>query len=625
MDKFWSREETYSTLSPKSSYRGKSGETSCDNLGLWFFGFVLGGALLICIVCAPRANGVTALTKGYAITHSFVGDDFFSHWSFYEGQDPTHGTVQFTSFEEASSEGLISASFDRIYMGVDATKVLSGWEGRKAVRLESNEWFRDGLFVLDLDHAPVACGAWPAFWMYGEDSQHAWPRWGEYDILEAVHNQSFATTTLHTRDHCDQSSVNKDTDFSGGQWSANQQGGPAKNCFVQAPNEFTNQGCGQKQPSGSWGKALNQAGGGTWAAEWDPDKRVIRTWFFRRGQEPADLMRKQPVPDNWGLPTSFFTLHSQFCSPGHFKRMRLVFDTTFCGDYGDPTFSSNCPNAGMSCHDFVQKNPNVFAEAFWSIRVLDIYRRPSESPGVLSAPEGKQYEQLKQSGSGGGGGSGWIFFGLVFTTLGLIGCIGICYIMMTKADENNSVMDQEIQGFASCMHDVREMDMETTVEGARHLASNAYDTLVAGMAPAAPANFPQRSQRMEAASPPAAPRREPTRELHRTFSPPRLDTVPQNYQRGAASTTMRSVGVAASNAWSSFFQGQPAAGRSTSNMSNPPTQPLYYPSARGSPQQGWSRRQPAVAHSPSAASGWNLPPAVSPVQSLRLAGSPSGT
>lgn len=101
----------------------------------------------------------------------------------------------------------------------------------------------------------------------------------------------------------------------------------------EAPNEYENQGCGQKQfdssdwvetlemadgcrwqiaeskkklaprPEGSWGTALNkaetrvtrrsvsfrsvdslcQAGGGTWAAEWDPDRRKIRaeSWEFQ--------------------------------------------------------------------------------------------------------------------------------------------------------------------------------------------------------------------------------------------------------------------------------------------------------------------------------------------------------
>ena len=44
--------------------------------------------------------------------------------------------------------------------------------------------YNGGLFVVTLENVPTACGAWPAFWMFGDDAQHAWPRWGEYDILD---------------------------------------------------------------------------------------------------------------------------------------------------------------------------------------------------------------------------------------------------------------------------------------------------------------------------------------------------------------------------------------------------------------------------------------------------------
>ncbi|CAE6972292.1 unnamed protein product [Symbiodinium natans] len=209
-----------------------------------------------------------------SIFEASEGEDFFSKWSFFVGPDPTKGTVKFLSFEEATAQGLIHASFDRVYMGSDASEVLGPTEGRKTVRIESNEWFRNGLIVLDIDHAPVGCGTWPAFWMFGEDAQHAWPRWGEYDILESVHNRTQSATTLHTRSDCDQTDVQSHVDFSEG-WVAGKYGTKAKDCFVkarhaagkdgcqngqsiqsyqcrvaseeQAPNEFTNQGCGQNQ------------------------------------------------------------------------------------------------------------------------------------------------------------------------------------------------------------------------------------------------------------------------------------------------------------------------------------------------------------------------------------------
>jgi beta-glucanase (GH16 family) len=39
--------------------------------------------------------------------------------------------------------------------------------GRKSIRLESKQRYNEGLFVVSLAHAPVSCGAWPAFWMFG--------------------------------------------------------------------------------------------------------------------------------------------------------------------------------------------------------------------------------------------------------------------------------------------------------------------------------------------------------------------------------------------------------------------------------------------------------------------------
>lgn len=603
------REGTDASLSPKSYHGLRHGvRESFTSPGLCFFGFVLGGALLICAVCAPR--GATSM-HGYVIRHSYVGHDFFAHWSFYDGPDPTHGTVDYATFEEASGQGLISASFDRVYIGVESTQVLSGAQGRKAVRLESNEWFKDGLFILDLDHAPIACGAWPAFWMYGEDSQHAWPRWGEYDILEAVHNQTYATTTLHTRANCDQQSVDKDVDFSGMAWAANQQGGPAKNCWVHAPNEYENQGCGQKQPEGSWGTALNKAGGGTWAAEWDPDRRKIRTWFFRRGQEPVDLLRKEPNPDTWGIPTSFFTLHANQCSPEHFKHMRLVFDTTFCGDYGEATFYSSCPATGMSCHDYVQKNPHVFSEAYWSIRNLDIYRRPNEQPGVLSAPLGAYYERTKGADSFG---SGWTFTGLVLISLGMTGFIGVCYVMLNKG-EGPSILDQEMQGCNTCMDDVREgigeIELETTVEQTRGWFSGVVENISEQVAQLAgqrrpeaayPQRLAQRAEHQEAQQTPATGS-QPTRSLHRGGSQDRMSTM-------NSGSLVHQASAVTWQAWNSVMGTyQPVAGRTASTTSvGSYSGHGYMRQGQGSPSvgpRGWNYQRPPNDHHVSGGS-WQM-------------------
>merc|ERR1712066_973033 len=120
--------------------------------------------------------------------------------------------------------------------------------------------------------------------------------------------------------------------------------------------------------------------------EWDPTSggQGIQTWFFPSGSEPADLLSHRPQPNTWGASFAHFTLDPSVCPATHFKNMRLVFDLTFCGDLGNPTFAQSCPSAAsqMKCEDWIasQRLP----EAYWFIRTLDVY----EWNGVGTAPAG---------------------------------------------------------------------------------------------------------------------------------------------------------------------------------------------------------------------------------------------
>lgn len=76
--------------------------------------------------------------------------------------DPTHGYVDYVDENTAESAGLIYASGNATYVGVDSSNVASG-SGRKSVRLTSTASYTHGLFVLDLAHMPGSvCGSWPA-------------------------------------------------------------------------------------------------------------------------------------------------------------------------------------------------------------------------------------------------------------------------------------------------------------------------------------------------------------------------------------------------------------------------------------------------------------------------------
>lgn len=114
------------------------------------------------------------------------------------------------------------------------------------------------------------------------------------------------------------------------------------NCDVAAKNQPSNSGCTIKDDDDlSFGSGFNQNGGGIYATEWTSD--FIKIWFFPRHTIPADILSGNPSPNEaWGIPSSLFS--GNFDIDVHFKDLRLVFDTTFCGEYAGATFnqSSTC-------------------------------------------------------------------------------------------------------------------------------------------------------------------------------------------------------------------------------------------------------------------------------------------
>lgn len=179
------------------------------------------------------------------------------------------------------------------------------------------------------------CGSWPAFWMFGEDEDNVWPEWGEFDIMEWIHEEESVSTTLHTKANCSQKHLRPGWHMKA-RWNKGKWGrGDAFDCYVQADGQWTNQGCSQRGADGTIGEGFNAGGGGTYAAEWDPIAGHMRVWIWHAGQEPKDVINKQPNPETWGQPEFYFSLRDE-CSPNHFKNMKLVFDITFCGDLGCP-------------------------------------------------------------------------------------------------------------------------------------------------------------------------------------------------------------------------------------------------------------------------------------------------
>ncbi|ETN38428.1 uncharacterized protein HMPREF1541_06463 [Cyphellophora europaea CBS 101466] len=325
------------------------------------------------VLAAPALPG-----QVYSLNTSYSGSEFFDGWNFYDGADPTHGFVTYVSQSEAQAAGLISAG-SSAKMLVDSQTVLPVpasrdvyWDrngvGRRSVRIESQKSWTHGLFIADLNHMPsssdAGCGTWPAFWAIGSGP---WPNNGEVDIIEGANDQPANNAAGHTANVCT-------IDNRGGS------GVPLyRNCNY---NDIDPWGA-LKNPTGcqvastssqSYGAGFNSIGGGVYAMDWTTE--AINFYFFPRGSIPADVNSANPNPSTWGIP--FATIGGSGCNvENNFRDLRLVFDTTFCGDFGDATWGTGtcATRTGFgSCAAYVASSPGAFANAYWDINSVRVYQ-----------------------------------------------------------------------------------------------------------------------------------------------------------------------------------------------------------------------------------------------------------
>ncbi|KAH0496896.1 hypothetical protein TgHK011_004239 [Trichoderma gracile] len=248
-----------------------------------------------------------------------------------------------------------------VRLGVDSTHEYSlSDRGRPSIRIESKATYDHGLFIADFLHMPPShCGLWPAFWTYGDN----WPYDGEIDIIEGVNTAHTNILSAHTADGCTQSPT-IDGLFSGQLINTE--------CAVGENNI----GCGfhpSVEDTSSYGDGFNAAHGGVYAMEWDSVH--IRIWHFARGQIPRDVEEKRPDPETWGLPIAVFGGES--CDVDeYFKRMRLVLNINFCGDYGNAVWgiTDQCDAFAATCPEYVATHPEAFANAYWDVRYIDAYQ-----------------------------------------------------------------------------------------------------------------------------------------------------------------------------------------------------------------------------------------------------------
>jgi hypothetical protein len=309
--------------------------------------------------------GLSALLSGaaqaaYTLETTYDSTNFFDEFNMFDGEDPTHGFVEYVDYQTASQDGLAGAKDGAIYMGVDST-TSNPANGRKSVRVESQKSWNHGLFISDIAHMPGSiAGVWPALWLFGP----SWPASGEIDIIEGVNTQDKNTVTLHTSEGC---SITNDGSMSST---------TLKETDCNTDNAGT--GCGMDTADNSnYGDGFNDIGGGVYAMEWT--SQAISVWFFQRSSIPSDINSEKPDPSSWGQPVAKFNGGSGCDIDTHFKNQNLIVDTTFCGDWAGASevWDNNAETKALAdtCEDYVANNPSAFAEAYWSINSIKVYQQ----------------------------------------------------------------------------------------------------------------------------------------------------------------------------------------------------------------------------------------------------------
>ena len=306
----------------------------------------------------------------YILDTEYSGASFFNGFDFFTAADPTNGFVTYVDEADAESASLISSGVGQpATFGVDHTTTLASdgsQGGRKSVRITSQKSWTHGLFIGDIAHMPGGiCGTWPAFWTLGPN----WPSNGEIDIIEGVNDATNNLMSLHTSPGCTIAGANET--------------GTLQSSDCDTSVNY-NSGCGvTSNTAQSYGAGFNGVGGGVYAMQWTSD--YIRIWFFPAGSVPVDITAGTPDPSTWGEPAA--NMEGSCNIDSHFASHQIIFDTTFCGDYGNAVWSSDatCSAKASTCNAYVAGNPSDFADAYWSVNSVKVYQLPASSTSSSSS------------------------------------------------------------------------------------------------------------------------------------------------------------------------------------------------------------------------------------------------
>ncbi|KAJ5669853.1 hypothetical protein N7462_010923 [Penicillium macrosclerotiorum] len=293
----------------------------------------------------------------YQLVDVYEGISFFEGFNYFTEDDPTGGFVVYVNKETAEGFNLTYATELSAVLRVD-TFTINAPKGRNSVRIESKNTFDSGLFIFDIIHSPYGCGTWPALWL---TDGYNWPNNGEIDILESNNQASQGNEmTLHTTPGCHMKVKRKET------------GSQASQQCDSSVTGIGNGGCGVIGNPSTYGKPLNDDGGGIYALELREEG--IRIWFFPRHSIPTDIHNASPDPSTWGTALADFP-GTECDISSHFRNQSIIANIDLCGELaGQKQYYTDLYNCPGICEEFVASNPAQLEEAYWEFKSFKVYQ-----------------------------------------------------------------------------------------------------------------------------------------------------------------------------------------------------------------------------------------------------------
>ncbi len=324
-------------------------------------------------------EGAEALSN-YQQIGNYSGFDFFDHFSFFSGPDPTAGFVKYLDMDTANSTslaGFVSTDQGTVaYLGADSSSIAK--DGRPSTRIESINTFNSStLFITDVRHHPGGnCGVWSAFWLVGPQ----WPQNGEIDLLENINLATKNKYVLHTGTNL---AVSNFSDPAIANSTGMNMRGEFSNLNCSAAAEG-NIGCVVEGQPGTFGKDFNANGGGIIVLEYLP--QAISVWQFNRTEIPEDILNGTPSPSSWPEKQAHFMADDGQTLESYFQSLRMVFNTDICGSWINKGWlDSECGHLAPTCKDYAQ-NATAFKDAYWLINGVQVYQPTTNDTNPTMTP-----------------------------------------------------------------------------------------------------------------------------------------------------------------------------------------------------------------------------------------------